>query len=595
MLRRTHTRFWRIWAGNSAFSAVNSNPTASIYHNQEFSGLSTHHRLLSSSSGKFDGKIDPVAALMSQIFKVEIPTVSSIEDSKQKSVSIVPDLSYEFPSLVALKYDGRPVLPFPHYCVINVENLEMIKALNALSSSPTPVVAIFFEKKPEFKGVDSADESLQSEKEESIVDMENTESDSGSIENSGTKLNQGSKVQSAQIQGLSVIHSSEFSTLDQVNSVGVMCRVHSISANMFRLMPLRRVIIKRPLIFNPVPIVSVRHATDPPASSYTKDEQFIMKAQVQTLINLLNRARNDPLTIQFVEDANPTLIADTAAFLSGAKAEELQSYLEVLQVPERLSLATKMLNNLVAIKQQSERIQSEIEKAYTEMNVRHWKMQQYKILKRELGFETDDKEAVKKKLQKMLEKKSLPDDVMKVYEEELEKLSKLESNSSEFNVTRNYLEWLSVLPWGMYSPETLDVRKAKETLDAEHYGLEEIKDRILEFIAVGNLLGGAPSGRILCFLGPPGVGKTSIGKSIAKSLNREFYRFSVGGMHDVAEIKGHRRTYVGAMPGKLIQCLKTVDRQNPVIMIDEIDKIGSGIRGDPSSALLEVLDPEQNS
>ncbi|CAG8755532.1 10988_t:CDS:2, partial [Ambispora leptoticha] len=177
---------------------------------------------------------------------------------------------------------------------------------------------------------------------------------------------------------------------------------------------------------------------------------------------------------------------------------------------------------------------------------------------------------------------------------EINKLAHLEPAASEFNVTRNYLDWLTQIPWGQSSPENYNIKHAMKVLDDDHYGLQDVKDRILEFIAVGKLRG-TVEGKILCFVGPPGVGKTSIGKSIARALSRQFYRFSVGGLTDVAEIKGHRRTYVGAMPGKVVQALKKVQTENPLILIDEVDKIGRGHQGDPSSALLELLDPEQNS
>ncbi|XP_023224137.1 lon protease homolog, mitochondrial-like [Centruroides sculpturatus] len=187
----------------------------------------------------------------------------------------------------------------------------------------------------------------------------------------------------------------------------------------------------------------------------------------------------------------------------------------------------------------------------------------------------------------------VPKPVLEVIEEELNKLSFLDNHSSEFSVTRNYLDWLTNIPWGKTSVENLDLKRAKEVLEEDHYGMDDVKKRILEFIAVSNLRG-STQGKILCFYGPPGVGKTSIAKSIAKALNREYFRFSVGGMTDVAEIKGHRRTYVGAMPGKIVQCLKKTKTENPLVLIDEVDKIGRGYQGDPSSALLEVLDPEQN-
>lgn len=210
-------------------------------------------------------------------------------------------------------------------------------------------------------------------------------------------------------------------------------------------------------------------------------------------------------------------------------------------------------------------------------------------------MERDDKTALIEKFEKRFEPKraSVPEETKKVIDEELQKLSGLEPSSSEFNVTRNYLEWLTSLPWGIVGDEKLDIAHAQTVLDADHYGLEDVKERILEFIAVGQLMG-STQGKIITMVGPPGVGKTSIGQSIATALDRKFYRFSVGGMSDVAEIKGHRRTYVGAMPGKLVQCLKTTGVCNPVVLIDEIDKLGRGYQGDPASALLELLDPEQN-
>ncbi|KAF4734990.1 ATP-dependent Lon protease pim1, partial [Perkinsus olseni] len=216
--------------------------------------------------------------------------------------------------------------------------------------------------------------------------------------------------------------------------------------------------------------------------------------------------------------------------------------------------------------------------------------QQLKVIKKELGLEKDDKEAVLERFRESLKGKTVPKDAQATIDAEMNKLSFLEQNSSEFNITRNYLEWLTSIPWGIYSEDNFNIARASEILNEDHYGLKDVKERILEFIAVGKLRGSL-QGKILCLVGPPGVGKTSVGKSIARSINREFYRFSVGGLSDVAEIKGHRRTYVGAMPGKLIQCLKKAKTQNPLVLIDEIDKLGrASHQGDPASALLEVLD-----
>ncbi|PSS18964.1 Lon protease like [Actinidia chinensis var. chinensis] len=222
--------------------------------------------------------------------------------------------------------------------------------------------------------------------------------------------------------------------------------------------------------------------------------------------------------------------------------------------------------------------------------------EQLKAIKKELGLEADDKTALSAKFRERIEpnKDKCPPHVLQVIEEELTKLQLLEASSSEFNVTRNYLDWLTALPWGNYSDENFDVLRAQNILDEDHYGLTDVKERILEFIAVGKLRG-TSQGKIICLSGPPGVGKTSVGRSIARALNRKFYRFSVGGLSDVAEIKGHRRTYIGAMPGKMVQCLKNVGTANPLVLIDEIDKLGRGHAGDPASAMLELLDPEQNA
>ncbi len=219
--------------------------------------------------------------------------------------------------------------------------------------------------------------------------------------------------------------------------------------------------------------------------------------------------------------------------------------------------------------------------------------EQLKAIKKELGIEKGGKETEVERFEKRIGDLTLPDEARERINEELEKLKLIEPTSPEFNVTRSYLDWLTVLPWGIVSEDNYDINRAETILNEDHYGLKDVKDRILEFLAVG-ILKGNVSGSILCFVGPPGVGKTSIGKSIARSIDRNFYRFSLGGMRDEAEIKGHRRTYIGAMPGKFIQSMKICKTANPVIMLDEIDKVGASYHGDPASALLEVLDPEQN-
>lgn len=220
-----------------------------------------------------------------------------------------------------------------------------------------------------------------------------------------------------------------------------------------------------------------------------------------------------------------------------------------------------------------QKIGKEVEEKVKQQHRKYILQEQLKVIKKELGLEKDDKDSICEKYREKLKDKNVPQNVMTVIDEELNKLNFLESHSSEFNVTRNYLDWLTSLPWGVTSEENLSLDQATTILDDDHYGMEDIKKRILEFIAVSQLKG-STQGKILCFHGPPGVGKTSIARSIARALNREYFRFSVGGMTDVAEIKGHRRTYVGAMPGKLIQCLKKTATENPLVLIDEVDKIG---------------------
>ncbi|XP_071643706.1 lon protease homolog, mitochondrial isoform X2 [Temnothorax longispinosus] len=291
---------------------------------------------------------------------------------------------------------------------------------------------------------------------------------------------------------------------------------------------------------------------------------------------------------------NPVYLSDLGAALTGADAQELQQVLEEMDILKRLRLSLALLKKEYELSKLQQKIGREVEEKVKQQHRKYILHEQLKVIKKELGLEKDDKDAIEEKYRERIRQKTVPKPVMDVLEEELNKLSFLESHSSEFNVTRNYLDWLTSMPWGVTSTETLNLQDAVKILDEDHYGMDDIKKRILEFIAVSQLKG-STQGKILCFYGPPGVGKTSIAKSISRALNREYFRFSVGGMTDVAEIKGHRRTYVGAMPGKVIQCLKKTKTENPLILIDEIDKIGKGHQGDPASALLEMLDPEQNA
>nr|XP_020636692.1 lon protease homolog, mitochondrial [Pogona vitticeps] len=291
---------------------------------------------------------------------------------------------------------------------------------------------------------------------------------------------------------------------------------------------------------------------------------------------------------------NPIYLSDMGAALTGAESHELQDILEETNIPKRLYKALSLLKKEFELSKLQQRLGREVEEKIKQTHRKYLLQEQLKIIKKELGLEKEDKDAIEEKFRERLKELVVPEHVMEVIDEELNKLGLLDNHSSEFNVTRNYLDWLTSIPWGKYSEENLDLVRAKAILEEDHYGMEDVKKRVLEFIAVSQLRG-STQGKILCFYGPPGVGKTSIARSIARALNREYFRFSVGGMTDVAEIKGHRRTYVGAMPGKIIQCLKKTKTENPLILIDEVDKIGRGYQGDPSSALLELLDPEQNA
>lgn len=290
----------------------------------------------------------------------------------------------------------------------------------------------------------------------------------------------------------------------------------------------------------------------------------------------------------------PGKLADFAVALTTASREELQDVLETFDIQRRIDKALILLKKELDISILQNSINQKIEATINKSQKDFFLREQLKTIKKELGIERDDKSIDREKFEARLKERVVPPDVLKVINDELDKLSVLEMQSAEYSISRGYLDWLTIIPWGINSPERHDLDEAEKILTEDHYGLEDIKQRILEFIGVGRLAGGV-RGNILCLVGPPGVGKTSIGKSIARALNRKFYRFSVGGMRDEAEIKGHRRTYIGAMPGKMIQALKYCQTMNPVIMLDEVDKMGKSFHGDPASALLEVLDPEQNA
>ena len=352
----------------------------------------------------------------------------------------------------------------------------------------------------------------------------------------------------------------------------------------------------------PVSLVNVENLAEEPHDK----KNPVIRAVTSEIVNVFKEVANlNPLfrdqisTFSMSQSAGnvidePAKLADFAAAVSAGEISELQDVLETLNVQERLSKALVVLKKELMNAQLQSKISKDVEAKIQKRQREYWLMEQMKGIRRELGIESDGKDKLVEKFKEKADKLAMPEAVKKVFEEELNKLAHLEPAASEFNVTRNYLDWLTQIPWGQRSAENFGIQNAMTVLDEDHHGLKDVKDRILEFIAVGKLRG-TVEGKILCFVGPPGVGKTSIGKSIARALNRQYYRFSVGGLTDVAEIKGHRRTYVGALPGRIIQALKKCQTENPLILIDEVDKIGRGHQGDPSSALLELLDPEQNN
>ena len=294
----------------------------------------------------------------------------------------------------------------------------------------------------------------------------------------------------------------------------------------------------------------------------------------------------------------PARLADRAVSLLTVPNPEKQDVLEELDIKSRVEKSINILTKEIQRIKLGEEIQTEVHDEISKSQREYYLREQMKAIKRELG--EDESQVELKEIEDAIKKAKMPKDAKKVALKELDRLSKIPSQSPEYTVSRTYLDWLTELPWSKKSEDTIDVKDANKILDEDHYGLEKVKERILEYLAVRALKmkkdpDGAIRGPILCFAGPPGVGKTSLGKSIARSMGREFVRISLGGVRDEAEIRGHRRTYIGALPGRIIQSLKKAGTNNPVFMLDEIDKLGMDFRGDPSSALLEVLDPEQNN
>ena len=387
-------------------------------------------------------------------------------------------------------------------------------------------------------------------------------------------------------------------TIDDLYKVGTVAKiVKKINLpdggiNIF-ISTLKRFRIKKTLnASNPI-VGAVEYLED------EEDDTSEVKALTRALISEMKQvSENNPLfseemRLNMINIDHPGKIADFIASILNIDKTEQQRILEITNVRKRMEQVLIFIKKEQELLKIQKKIQKEINEKIEKSQRDYFLREELKAIKNELGMTTDAKSSEYQKFKEKFSQLWLSDEVREAVEQELEKFSLMDPNSSEFIVTRNYLDTVLNLPWDAISNKPLDMEYARKVLEEDHYGLKDVKDRIMEFLAVRKLRNDT-KGSILCLVGPPGVGKTSVGKSIARALNKQFFRFSVGGMRDEAEIKGHRRTYVGAMPGKIIQGLKLVKTKDPVFMIDEIDKMGSSYQGDPSSALLEVLDPEQN-
>jgi ATP-dependent Lon protease len=315
-----------------------------------------------------------------------------------------------------------------------------------------------------------------------------------------------------------------------------------------------------------------------------------LKSLFKKAVELSPNLTDEQLSIILNMDDAPA-VADLLASMIPVTVEEKQQILETLNTRKRLELVTLCLTKLVQKLELGSKIQSEVQEGINKSQREYVLREQMRAIKKELGEDDDNVELAE--LRKRVDDAKLPEEALKVANKEHKRLTQMNPASAEYTVSRTYLDWILDLPWSTSTEDNLDILKAREVLNADHYGLDKVKKRILEYLSVRKLKNDM-KGPILVFVGPPGVGKTSLGRSIASALGRKFVRISLGGVHDEAEVRGHRRTYIGALPGRIIQALKKAGSNNPVFMLDEVDKIGNDFRGDPSSALLEVLDPEQN-
>src|SRR6201998_4859515 len=385
-----------------------------------------------------------------------------------------------------------------------------------------------------------------------------------------------------------------------LHEVGTLATVHKVvrMPNQSRFVfteGVERVRLLRYIQTEPFMIAEVETVEDIAPESTSSVEALVRNVvgQFQQIVSESATLSDESRTIgENIED--PSRLVDfVASSLPFLTTDDKQALLETASVPARLDLLTKHLAKELEVQQLRTKIQSEVQDQVQQSQRDYYLREQMKAIQKELG-EQDEGQREVEDLREKIEAAGMPDEVKKEAMKELTRLGRMSPMAADYSLTRNYIEWLAVLPWAKSSGSKIDIAKAKEILDEDHYDLKRVKDRILDYLSVRRLKPDM-KGPILCFVGPPGVGKTSLGKSIARALGRKFSRISLGGMHDEAEIRGHRRTYIGALPGQIIQHLKRVEVNDPVFMLDEIDKLGRDFRGDPASALLETLDPEQNN
>ncbi|HEY1508160.1 MAG TPA: endopeptidase La [Solirubrobacteraceae bacterium] len=382
--------------------------------------------------------------------------------------------------------------------------------------------------------------------------------------------------------------------LYSVGVLGVVARMIRVPDGTLRVLIQggQRVRIEKWLAAEPYLVAEVADAPD--IVDHTPELTALMRNVQQTFTDIVEQVPYLPeeLQIMVANVDDPSVLAHLIAGALRLKTEEKQALLEELDVGKRLRRLSEILARELEVVAIGSKIQSQVQSELDKGQREYFLRQQLKAIQEELG-ESDEIQAELTELRDQLAAIELPEEVRKQADRELARLERLQPAMAEYGVVRGYLEWIAALPWDTSTDDNLDLKHARKVLDEDHYDIEQVKDRILEFLAVRKLKPDA-RGSILCFVGPPGVGKTSLGRSIARALERKFERISVGGVRDEAEIRGHRRTYIGAMPGTIVRAMRDAGANNPLLMIDEIDKMGADFRGDPSSAMLEVLDPEQN-